>query len=237
MIAMAYSLVAYALFFLSFLYTVGFVEGIYVSRTLDGGTLSSLPLALAVDIGWFILFAVQHSGMARASFKQRWTRLVPPHAERSTYVLASALMVILLLVCWQPIPIVIWRSDGILRQALYGLSFAGWGILLLSSYLIDHFELFGLRQPWDHLRKSSPEPRPFATPLLYRYVRHPLYLGFLIAFWAAPTMSVSHFIFALGMTAYALIGVRFEERDLVRHFGDEYRQYQARVGMLLPRLF
>jgi protein-S-isoprenylcysteine O-methyltransferase Ste14 len=234
MMGLAYGLIAYAAFFGTFVYTIGFVEG-FTPRTIDSGPTASLPLALAVDCGWFVLFAVQHSGMARASFKRRWTRMVPARAERSTYVLASAMMMLLLLAVWRPIPTVIWRVDApAARSAIVALSFAGWTVVLLASFAIDHFELFGLRQVFDAARGREPPLPVFRTPVLYRIVRHPLYLGFLIAFWSTPTMSVGHLVFALGMTAYLIIGMHFEERDLLRTFGDDYRAYQQRVPALLP---
>jgi methanethiol S-methyltransferase len=235
MIGLAYGLLAYAAFFGTFVYTIGFVEGFVVPRTIDSGPPASPALALAVDCGWFVLFAIQHSGMARASFKRQWTRLVPARAERSTYVLASAMMLLLLVALWRPIPTVIWRIDApAARSAIVALSLAGWTLALLASFAVDHFELFGLRQVFDAARGREPPLPVFRTPVLYRVVRHPLYLGFFIAFWATPTMSVGHLVFALGMTAYLFIGMHFEERDLVRTFGDEYCAYQQRVPALFP---
>jgi protein-S-isoprenylcysteine O-methyltransferase Ste14 len=235
MIGLAYGLLAYAVFLGTFLYTIGFVEGFVVGRTIDSGPPASSALALAADCSWFVLFAVQHSGMARASFKRRWTRIVPARAERSTYVLVSAMMFVLLIAIWRPIPTLIWRIDApAARYAIIGLSLAGWGLVLLASFALDHFELFGLRQLLDASRHHEPPPPVFRTPLLYRVVRHPLYLGFLVAFWSTPTMTVGHLVFALGMTGYLLVGMHFEERDLVRTFGDEYRAYQQRVPALFP---
>jgi protein-S-isoprenylcysteine O-methyltransferase Ste14 len=237
MIGLAYGLLAYAVFFGTFVYTIGFVDGFLVPRTIDSGPPASLALALAVDCGWFVLFAIQHSGMARASFKRRWTRIVPARAERSTYVLVSALMLLLLVALWRPIPTAVWRIDApAARAAVVALSLAGWTLVLLSSFAMDHFELFGLRQVFDAARGREPSKPVFRTPVLYRVVRHPLYLGFLIAFWSTPTMSVGHLVFALGMTAYLCIGIHFEERDLVRTFGDEYRAYRQRVPSLFPML-
>ncbi|MGO9837221.1 MAG: methanethiol S-methyltransferase [Polyangiaceae bacterium] len=235
MIGLAYGLLAYAVFFGTFVYTIGFVEGFVVPRTIDSGPPASLALALAVDCGWFVLFAIQHSGMARASFKRRWTRIVPARAERSTYVLVSALMLVLLVAVWRPIPTVVWRIDApVARSVVVALSLAGWALVLLASFAIDHFELFGLRQVFDAARDREPAEHVFRTPVLYRVVRHPLYLGFLTAFWSTPTMSVGHLVFALGMTAYLFVGMHFEERDLVRRFGGEYRAYQQRVPALFP---
>jgi protein-S-isoprenylcysteine O-methyltransferase Ste14 len=234
MIGLAYGLLAYAVFFGTFVYTIGFVEGV-TPRTIDSGPTAPLALALAVDCGWFVLFAIQHSGMARASFKRRWTRIVPARAERSTYVLASSMMLLLLLALWRPIPTVIWRIDApAARSAIVAVSLAGWTLVLLSSFAIDHFELFGLRQVFDAALGREPPLPVFRTPGPYRVVRHPLYLGFLVAFWSTPTMSVGHLVFALGMTWYVLIGMHFEERDLLRTFGDDYRAYKQRVPALLP---
>jgi protein-S-isoprenylcysteine O-methyltransferase Ste14 len=235
MMGIGFGWVAYAAFFGSFLYTIGFVEGFVVTRTIDSGPAASFGVALTLDCGWFVLFAIQHSGMARASFKRRWTRIVPARAERSAYVLASAMMLILLFAVWRPIPTVLWRVDApVVRAAIVALSLAGWTLVFLASTAHDHFELFGLRQVWDAARGREPPAPVFRTPILYRAVRHPLYLGFLVAFWSTPTMSVGHLVFASGMTAYVLIGMRFEERDLVRTFGHEYRAYQQRVPALLP---
>jgi protein-S-isoprenylcysteine O-methyltransferase Ste14 len=235
MIGLAYGLLAYAGFFGAFVYMIGFVEGFFVPRTVDSGPPASLAFALAVDCGWFVLFAIQHSGMARASFKRRWTRVVPARAERSTYVLASAVMLLLLYALWRPIPSEVWRIDApAARSAIVALSLAGWTLVLLASFAIDHFELFGLRQVFDAARGREPAEPVFRTPGPYRIVRHPLYLGFLIAFWSTPTMSVGHLVFALGMTGYLFIGMHFEERDLMRTFGDEYRSYRQRVPALFP---
>jgi methanethiol S-methyltransferase len=235
MIGLAYGLLSYAVFFGTFVCTICFVEGFVVPRTIDSGPPALLGLALAVDCGWFVLFAIQHSGMARASFKRRWTRIVPARSERSTYVLVSSMMLLLLLALWRPIPTVVWRIDTpAARSAIVALSLAGWTLVLLASFALDHFELFGLRQVLDAARDRDPPLPVFRTPLLYRVVRHPLYLGFFIAFWSTPTMSVGHLVFALGMTAYLFIGMHFEERDLVRTFGDEYRAYRQRVPALFP---
>jgi protein-S-isoprenylcysteine O-methyltransferase Ste14 len=186
-------------------------------------------------LGWFVLFALQHSGMARRRFKERWLRLVPEGTERSAFVLASSLMMGLLFLVWRPIPIVLYRVDeSVLRGLIIGVSYVGWGLALMSTFAIDHFELFGLRQALRASRGQTTPSPVFATPLLYRFVRHPLYLGFAIAFWFTPTMTVGHLLFACGMTLYILIGMRFEERDLVRTFGDEYVRYRRRVPSLIP---
>jgi protein-S-isoprenylcysteine O-methyltransferase Ste14 len=232
-----YGVVAYALFAATFVYTVGFVDDLYFTRNIDHGRSGSpLAVALAIDVGWFVLFAVQHSGMARAPFKRWWTSIVPPAAERSSYVLVSTLMLMLLYWQWRPLPAALWTVEPALaRTALLALSLAGWALVFAATCAFDHFEFFGLRQVFDHWRGvPAREPPPFATPLFYRAVRHPLYLGFLVAFWATPAMTLGHLVFALGMTIYVFVGVRFEERDLVRRFGSAYLEYRARVPMLLP---
>jgi protein-S-isoprenylcysteine O-methyltransferase Ste14 len=228
---------SYAVFFGLFLYFIGFVEGLVVPKTVDLGAAGPLWLALLIDCGWFVLFAVQHSGMARASFKERLHRLVPPHLERAVYVLATSLLFALLVAAWRPLPTVLWSatSSGA-RMVLYSISFAGWGLVLVSTFLYDHFELFGLRQAWRAFTGRAPAPPRFRTPSLYRWVRHPMYLGMVVAFAVAPTMTVGHALFAVGMTAYILLGIQFEERDLERLFGDDYLAYRRRAGMLLPRL-
>jgi len=235
MIAMLYAVVVYVAFVAVFVYAVCFTDGVLLERTVDVGAPSSLGSALAFDVGWFILFGLQHSLMARAWFKRRWTRVVPAVVERSTFVLVSTLFLALLLWQWRPIPVVIWEVPWpAARALLVVLSFAGWALLFASSFLLDHLEMFGLRQPLAGLRGSAPRPIAFRTPGFYRYVRHPIYLGFLVGFWAAPTMTAGHAILALGMTSYVLVGMRFEEADLVRTFGDAYRDYQRRVSALLP---
>lgn len=235
MIGVAYGVVAYLSFLATFAYAVLWVEGLLVPKTIDSGASSSLGEALAFDCGWFVLFAIQHSGMARASFKERWTKLVPERAERSTYVLASSFMIAWLIASWRPLIQPIWTVEmPALRIALYTLSLGGWGFALLSSFSIDHLELFGLRQVLDAAKKKKPEPPSFRMPRLYALVRHPLYLGFVIGSWVTPQMTLGHLIFAIGATAYILLGMYFEERDLVRTFGDEYRRYAARVPALFP---
>ena len=231
-----YGGVAYLLFVATTLYAIGFVEGALVPRTVDaGGTVSPPGIALLVDALLLALFAVQHSGMARQAFKRAWTRLLPQPMERSTYVLASSACLLLLFYCWRPIPAVVWSVEaGVPRLVLHALSALGWGIALLSTFLINHFELFGLRQVYLAARRREPADSRFRTPLLYRLVRHPLYLGFIIAFWAAPTMTVGRLVFALGMLGYILVGIELEERDLVREFGRTYLRYRERVRGLVP---
>jgi len=230
-----YGVVAYLAFAASFLYAVAFVSNVAVPTTIDTGIASPPGTAAVIDLGLMALFAVQHSVMARQGFKRWWTKLVPGSMERSTYVLASSAVLALLLWQWRPIPVVVWwvRDPG-LGMFLLGLQLAGWLIAGLSTFLISHFELFGLSQVVRNLRRRAPEPGKFRTPFFYRFVRHPLYLGFAIAFWVTPMMSVGHLLFAVVTTAYIFIGIALEERDLVQYFGEEYRRYQTRVPMLFP---
>jgi protein-S-isoprenylcysteine O-methyltransferase Ste14 len=232
--AILYAVFAYLVFLSTLGYLLGFVEGVLVPRSVDAPEAVSAPLALAIDCGWFVAFAVQHSAMARASFKERWIRFIPPHTERSTYVLASSLMLVLLFAVWQPIPVVLWRvPSGAASYALVGISLGGWGLALAATFSIDHFELFGLRQVMPR-RRTEPREPVLLTPLLYRWVRHPLYLGFVVAFWATPLMTVGHALFAAGMSIYIAIGVHFEERDLLRTFGESYVRYRENVPAVLP---
>jgi methanethiol S-methyltransferase len=233
--ALLYGLVAYAVFLVTFLYAIGFVEGLLVPKAIDSGTVVPISEALVVDLLLLSLFAVQHSVMARKQFKQWWTQFVPASVERSTYVLSASLALALLLWQWRPLPDVIWQiADPQLAAAITGLSFLGFLLVLASTFLINHFELFGLHQVVNNLAGRAMPPQRFRTPLLYRFVRHPIYLGFIIAFWAAPVMTLGHLLFAAVTTAYILVGILLEERDLVEAFGDEYRRYRKTAAMLIP---
>jgi protein-S-isoprenylcysteine O-methyltransferase Ste14 len=235
-IAFLYGLGAYFIFFGTILYAIGFVTGFGVPKTIDTGTVSSsITQALVVNLLLMSLFAAQHSVMARTQFKQWWTQYVPKSVERSTYVLFASLTLILLFWQWRPIPTMVWQIDhSQIAMAVTGLSLIGWVIVFTSTFLINHFELFGLHQVANNLSgREMPRPR-FRTPLYYKFVRHPIYLGFVIAFWAAPAMSIGHLLFAAVTTAYIFVGILLEERDLVALFGDDYRRYQERVSMLLP---
>lgn len=233
--AFAYGILCYALFLAVFLYLIGFVGDFLVPKSIDSGSAGSVGTALLVNVGLLSLFAVQHSVMARGWFKKWWTKLVPGHVERSTYVLAASLVLALVMWQWRPIPTTVWSVEAPTAVAvLHGLFWAGWAVVLLSTFLIDHFRLFGLSQVWSHLRGRELEPPKFQTPALYRYVRHPLYLGFLLAFWCTPEMSVGHTLFAGVWTGWILLAIQLEERDLVRFYGDRYREYRQRVRMLLP---
>lgn len=233
--AFLYGLTAYLVFFGTILYAIGFVTGLAVPKTIDSGIAGSMGQALIVNLLLMSLFAVQHSVMARKQFKQWWTQFVPKSIERSTYVLLASLSLILLFWQWRPMPDIVWEiSNPQIATAVLALSLVGWVLVFTSTFLINHFELFGLHQVVNNLvGRAMPAPR-FKTPVLYKVVRHPIYLGFIIAFWAAPTMTVGHLLFAAVTTAYILVGIFLEERDLVEQFGDEYRRYRERVGMLMP---
>jgi protein-S-isoprenylcysteine O-methyltransferase Ste14 len=235
-IGVLYAVAGYVFFLATFAYSVLFIGDLVVPKTIDSGVHGPALPALAVDVALLGLFAVQHSVMARRRFKAWWTTIVPPAVERATFVLAATLVLALVCWQWQPLPGVVWdvAAPGA-RMALWAVFWAGWAVLLVSTFMIDHFELFGLSQP---LRAALGRPAPtpdFRTPLFYRYVRHPIYLGFVLAFWAAPTMTVGRLVFAAGATGYILVGIWFEERDLVHQFGERYRAYRHQVGMLLPR--
>ena len=234
-VAFLYGIAAYGVFFVTFLFAIGFVEGMVVPKTIDGGVAGPPGRALIVNLVLMSIFAVQHSVMARPQFKRWWTRFVPPSIERTTYVLLASLALALLIWQWQPLPALVWQiTDPRLAVAVTSLSFVGWLIVLTSTFLINHFELFGLHQVANNLTGRRMPAQRFRTPFLYRFVRHPLYLGFIIAFWAAATMTVGHLLFAAVTTAYIFVGIWLEERDLITVFGEEYRRYKDRVSMLLP---
>jgi protein-S-isoprenylcysteine O-methyltransferase Ste14 len=231
-----YGIASYAVFFVTFLYAIGFIGNFLVPKTIDG--LPQLPIwqALLIDLALLAVFAVQHSVMARPAFKRWWTQFIPASAERSTYVLASSLALIALFALWQPLGGSVWNvTDDIAQIALYSLYAFGWLLILASSYLINHFDLFGLRQVWLQLVGRPYTELKFVMPSLYRIVRHPLYVGWLFVFWATPTMTATHLFFAVGTTLYILIAVRFEERDLVAAH-PEYANYRRNVPMLVPRV-
>lgn len=231
-----YGLISYAIFFATTLYAVGFIGNFIVPKTIDGEPTVPLATALLINFGLLALFAVQHSVMARPAFKRWLTRIIPESAERSTYVLASSLALLVLFALWQPLGGTVWQvTHPIAVIALYTLFAAGWLLVLSTTYLINHFDLFGLRQVWLQLIGQPYRPLNFVTPGPYRIVRHPLYVGWLLAFWATPSMSAAHLFFALVTTLYILVAVRLEERDLMA-VHPEYRDYRERVPMLLPRL-
>jgi protein-S-isoprenylcysteine O-methyltransferase Ste14 len=230
-----YGVAAYVVFLGTFLYALGFVGNVFVPKSMDSARNGTLATAFAIDIGLLTLFAVQHSVMARRGFKSWLTRLVPEAAERSTYVLASSVALILLFAFWRPLGGPVWEvTDPLGRAILVGLFAFGWSLVLVTTFLINHFDLFGLRQVWFYLKGRPYKAIAFRTPGPYRFVRHPLYVGWLFAFWATPTMTVTHLVFAVMTTAYILVAIQLEERDLVNTFGATYADYRRRVPMLVP---
>jgi protein-S-isoprenylcysteine O-methyltransferase Ste14 len=235
-LALLYGAASYLVFVASFVYAIGFVGNLLVPKSIDSGVIGPVGIAFAVDCLLIGLFAVQHSVMARRSFKRWWTRFVPVPVERSTYVLTSSLLLGAIFWQWRPMPSVIWRvADPVSRFSVHAGFWAGWALVLISTLLIDHFDLFGLRHVYLYFSDRTYSPIEFKAALLYRWVRHPIMLGFLLAFWATPMMTLGHLLFAAAMTAYVLVALRFEERDLVSFYGERYEDYKRRVGMLLPR--
>src|SRR4051812_38733491 len=234
---LVFAIVAYAIFFATFLYLVVFVgDFAFASRTVDVGPAAPLAVAVVIDLLLIALFGLQHSVMARQGFKRWWTRFIPHAAERSVYVLAASIMLMILFLGWRPISAVVWNvSNPVASGIIWVLFWLGWFTVLLSTFLINHFELFGLQQAWLNLRGQEAEAPKFRQPWLYKWVRHPLYLGFFLAFWAAPEMTAGHLLLAVGMSVYMLIAIRYEETDLVHLFGKDYELYREQVGMLTPR--
>jgi methanethiol S-methyltransferase len=230
-----YGVMAYVIFFATFCYAVGFVTGLIVPKHIDSVPDSPLGYQFLVNAALLSLFAIQHSGMARPAFKEWWTKFVPKPIERSTYVLLASLCLLLLFWFWQPMGGVIWKIESPSAQiAIQSIALVGFGIVLVSTFLINHFDLFGLRQVWLYFTGKEYTHLPFRTPMFYKYVRHPLYLGFIIAFWSTPIMTAAHLLFAIMTTGYMLTAIQFEENDLVKHFGATYKQYRASAPMLIP---
>ncbi len=234
---LAYGILSYAIFFGVFLYAIAFLGNFYIPNSMDATPTMAFWPALAINLALLAGFAVQHSVMARPAFKRAWTKIVPEAAERSTYVLFSNLAMIALFVFWQPMGGSVWTvAAEPFRTIIFALYFLGWGVLFYATWLINHFDLFGLRQVWYNFRGTTPPEMTFRVPGMHKWVRHPIYVGWLIIFWATPTMTVAHLVFAVMTTAYIVIAIQFEEKDLVDEFGDDYRDYQKDVGMLLPKV-
>lgn len=238
--ALFFAIISYAIFFATFLYLIAFVGDLPVPKTVDSPPSALAPIAASlVDLALIALFGIQHSVMARSGFKRSWTRMVPPAVERSVYVLCASIALLVLFWFWQPIGGTVWLVSpniGWLVFILWTGFWAGFGIVLISTFLIDHFELFGLQQAWLNMRGQQAETPTLSHPFLYKWVAHPLYAGFFLAFWSTPHMTLGRLLLAVGMSIYMLVAIRYEEQDLIDRFGEEYRRYRGSVGMLVPRI-
>lgn len=234
-LSLLYGTVCYFIFLGTFLYAIGFVGNLFVPKSIDGQVQGSLATNILINASLLLLFALQHSIMARPAFKRRWTKIIPSHLERSTYVLMASLCLLLMMWQWRPLGGTVWQVESQALKIALLISFClGWTVVLVSTFLINHFDLFGLRQVWLYFNGKSYSDLPFRVPIFYRYVRHPLYLGFLIAFWSTPVMTIAHLLFAVLTTGYIFTAIQFEEKDLLTHFGDKYRFYKTKVPMIIP---
>jgi len=236
-LTMLFAIICYAIFFATFLYLIVFVGDLsFATRTVDVGPESPALTAAMVDVALIALFGLQHSVMARPAFKAKWTKIVPPPAERSIYVLAASIALMILFLGWRPIGSIVWNvTNPTLQMLIWAVFWVGWLTVLVSTFLINHFELFGLQQAWFHLRSREADKPVLRQPFFYKWVAHPLYAGFFLAFWAAPEMTAGHLLLAVGVSVYMLVAIRYEERDLTDYFGEDYRRYRAGVGGLIPR--
>ncbi|MFL6752076.1 MAG: methanethiol S-methyltransferase [Sphingomicrobium sp.] len=236
-LTLIFAIIAYAIFFATFLYLIIFVGDLsFASRTVDEGPQAPPAVAAIIDVALIALFGLQHSVMARPGFKAKWTKIVPPPVERSVFVLAASIALMILFLFWRPIDAIVWNvTNPLFYDLIWALFWAGWATVLLSTFLINHFELFGLQQGWFHFRGREASAPELRQPFFYRWIAHPLYSGFFLAFWAAPEMTAGHLLLAAGVSVYMLIAIRYEERDLTDLFGEDYRRYRSGVGMLTPR--
>ncbi|MFL6830553.1 MAG: methanethiol S-methyltransferase [Sphingomicrobium sp.] len=236
-LALIFAIIAYAIFLATFLYLIIFVGDLsFASRTVDEGPQAPPAVAAIIDVALIALFGLQHSVMARPGFKAKWTKIVPPPVERSVFVLAASIALMILFLFWRPIDAIVWNvTNPLFYDLIWALFWAGWATVLLSTFLINHFELFGLQQGWFHFRGREASAPELRQPFFYRWIAHPLYSGFFLAFWAAPEMTAGHLLLAAGVSVYMLIAIRYEERDLTDLFGEDYRRYRSGVGMLTPR--
>lgn len=237
-LVMLYSVVSYFLFFGTFVYFIGFVGDVFVPKSISSGAVMDATTALFINVGLLLLWGVQHTVMARSWFKEAIAHIVPPHTERSTYVLASTIVLAIMMFYWQPMDGIIWQvSNSLVQQVLWVFFALGWVLILVSTFLTDHFDLFGLRQGWLYFVKKTYTPVKFTEYLFYRWIRHPMMSGLLVAFWSLPTMTVGHLVFSIGMSLYVLVGIHFEEKSLAKDIGQSYQDYQQRTSKVIPKVY